>query len=66
MRGYMEKDKLKERIKKLEHENYVLKYVVYKNCFNPDFYFSIDSGYDNEMIGEFQQIMQDFKKEIWK
>ena len=56
----------KERIKKLEHENYVLKYVVYKNCFNPEFYFSMDSRYDTEMIGEFQQIMQDFKKEIWK
>ena len=44
---------LEERIRKLEHENDVLKYVVYRNCFKPDFYFSIDSRYDNEMIGEF-------------
>ena len=53
-----------DRIKKLEHENYVLKYVVYRNCFKPDFYFSIDSMYDNEMIGEFRQIMEEYKKGI--
>lgn len=60
----MGKDELEERIRKLEHENYVLKYVVYKNCFNPDSYFSMNPGYDNEILWEFLQIMQDFKKGI--
>ena len=59
-----EKEKLEERIKKLEHENYVLKRVIYFNCFKPEFYFSIGSKEDNELIGEFSQIMQDFKNGI--
>ena len=58
------RQELEERVKKLEHENDVLKYVVYRNCFKPDFYFSIDSRYDNEMIGEFRQIMEEYKKGI--
>ena len=58
----MEKGELEKRVRKLEHENYVLKHLIYFNSFKPEFWFSSNSEKENELIAEFNQIMDDFKK----